>query len=107
MTTFNPGDWWPRPEWPGRGGGSRRPEQHNQEVARRWGASVAFCLCFASLVPAELFLSAFAALLMVAAVAAATFACIEQEHPFAPHLTAWDEAALSLASSLGLLVWLG
>jgi hypothetical protein len=68
---------------------------------------VAFCLCFASLAPPHVVPFAFAGLLFLAGIASAGLAALRGDHLLAPHLTAWDEAALLFAASFGLHLWLG
>lgn len=59
---------------------------------------MAFCLCFASLAPQpDHFAAALSGLFALAALASVGLALATREHPASPHLTAWDEAALSLA----------
>jgi hypothetical protein len=67
--------------------------------------AVAFCFCFAALGPPSLFASAFAGLLVVAAIASTALACLQGHSPLARHLTGWDEAAWSLVLSLALGAW--
>jgi hypothetical protein len=106
MAVFDPNDWW--------AGGSRfkpedqhrRPEEINREVVTRWLASVALCLCFAALAPVEHLHVAFAVLLIGASVASAGLALKRRDAFYNPHhLTAWDEAMLSLAAGLALFLW--
>ena len=106
MAAFDPNDWfdgrsWFRPPEPR----SRRPEDINREVVHRWLAAVAICLCFAGLGPPAHLPLAFAGLLLVAALASAGVAVMRGERPMSPHLTGWNEAALSLALGLGVGLW--
>ncbi len=106
MAAFDPIDWFDGRSWlrpPERR--SRRPGDINREVVHRWLAAVAFCLCFAGLSPPAHLPLAFAGLLLVAALASAGVALVRGERPMSPHLTAWDEAALSLALGLGVGLW--
>jgi hypothetical protein len=104
MSTFDPRDWipsgWARDR-------ERRPQELDREVVGRWLTALAFCLCFAALAPSGLFLTAFAGLLLVAGLASAGLALIRGDPVLARHLTAWDEAAWSLALGLALALWLG
>ncbi len=43
----------------------------------------------------------------LAGIASTGLAALRGDRPLAPHLTAWDEAALLFALSLGLHLWLG
>jgi hypothetical protein len=105
MTTLNRRDWPRLPDWldPDR----RSPREINREVLQRCCMVVAFCLCFAGLAPPDLLLFAFAGLLFLAGIASISLAVLRRDNPLAPHLTAWDEAALLFAASLGLRLWLG
>ncbi len=108
MIPFNPQDWTGGPGWSGqRNDDRRRPGELNREAALRWLAGAAFCLCFAALGPPHLILRAFAGLLFIAALASAVVGTLRAEDPFAPHLTSWDEAAVSLLVCIGLWLWLG
>jgi len=110
MAVFDPNDWWGQDSWFGSSAARekrRTAGELNRETVQRWLTSVAFCLCFASLGPVGLFTKAFAGLLIVAALASIAVAILRREQPLSPHLTSWDEAALSLALSLGLMVWPG
>jgi hypothetical protein len=91
--------------WDQRDGERRRPKEISREVIHRWLASLALCLCFAALRPIEHLPLSLAGLLLVAAVASMGVALVRGESPFRQHLTAWDEAALSLTVSLGLWLW--
>ena len=105
MTTFNPRDWWDPFGWfesPKRS----RPADLNREITSRWTFAVAFCLCIASLAPADLFAGALAGLLFLAGLASMALACLQGHEPRAKHLTAWDEASWSLTISMGLQAWL-
>ncbi len=104
MTTLNPCDWPRLPDWldPDR----RSPREITQEVLERCCMVVAFCLCFASLAPPHVMSFAFASLLFLAGIASMGLAALRGDHPLASHLTAWDEAALLFAASLGLHLWL-
>jgi hypothetical protein len=107
MTVFNPRGWSGLPhgiEPHDRRG--RRPGDLNRETVQRWIMAAAFCLCFASLAPASMMPLAFAGLLFIAGLASICLAYMRGDHPLAPHLTAWDEAAFSLAVSLFLVLWL-
>ena len=108
MVTFDPRDWLGPSGRFGRGtGAGRRSRDLNRETAGRWAAAMAFCLCFASLAPAPLFPFALSGLLFLASCASIGVALVQRTPPLAPHLTAWDEAAWSLAASLALQLWLG
>ena len=108
MAVFDPNDWWEGPSWLTRPARRerRRPEEINRLVGQRWLATAAFCLCFASLGPPGHLALTFAGLLLAAALASSGVALITRERPSSPHLTAWDEAALSLAVALGTGLWL-
>jgi hypothetical protein len=107
MAVFDPNDWWDGRFWlaPADHRERRRANAINREVAQRWLAALAFCLCFASLGPPDQVPLAFAGLLLLAGLVAAAAAFARREHPLSPHLTAWDEAAWSLTLSLGLAHW--
>ncbi len=108
MVPFDPGDWtgghgW----WHQRGQDRRKPEEISQEVIHRWLAILALCFCFSALGSIEHLPMSFAGLLLVAALASIGAALVRGEQPSSEHLTAWDEAALSLCVSLGLWLWFG
>jgi hypothetical protein len=109
MAVFDPNDWWSRRSWfaPDEARDRRRSEDVNREALHRWLAVVAFCLCFAGLGPVGHLPWVFAGLLVAAAFASAAVALANREHPLSGHLTAWDEAAWSLALGLGVAVWFG
>ncbi len=106
MTTFNPRDWPRLPDWLDPREDRRSPREITREVLQRCCMVVAFCLCFASLAPPDVIPFAFAGLLFPAGVASTGLAALRGDRPLAPHLTAWDEAALLFAASLGLHLWL-
>jgi hypothetical protein len=108
MVLFGPRDWmgghgW----WDQRGQDQRKPEEISREVIHRWLAILALCFCFAALGPIEHLPLSLAGLLLVAALASMGAALVRGEKPSNQHLTAWDEAALSLCVSLGLWLWFG
>ena len=108
MVPFDLGDWmgghgW----WHQRGPDRRKPEEINREVVYRWLVIVALCLCFAALGPIAHLPLSLAGLLLVAGLASMGAARVRGEKPTSEHLTAWDEAALSLCVSLGLWLWFG
>jgi hypothetical protein len=107
MAVFNPNDWWAGGSWLKSVQQDRRhPEEINREVVSRWLASVALCLCFAALGPVERLQVTFAVLLIMAGMASAGLALLRREaFCTAHHLTAWDEATLSLVAGLALLLW--
>jgi hypothetical protein len=107
MAVFDPNDWWDSRSWftPADRRERRRAGDINREVTQRWLAAAAFCLCFASLGPADQLPLAFAGLLLVAGLAAALLALARHEHPLSQHLTSWDQAAWSLTLGLGLTLW--
>ncbi|WP_201861349.1 hypothetical protein [Microvirga soli] len=109
MAVFDPNDWWAGGSWfKPADQDRRRPEEINREVVSRWLAAVALCLCFAALAPMEQLHRVFAVLLLGAGVASAGLALIRREAFYNPrHLTAWDEAMLSLAVGLALFLWNG
>ena len=108
MAVFDPNDWWAGGPWFKPADQDRRPEEINREVVSRWLTAVALCLCFAALAPAEQLYRVFAVLLVGAGVASAGLALIRREAFYNPHhLTAWDEAMLSLAAGLALFLWNG
>jgi hypothetical protein len=107
MALFDPNEWWSPEGWSRaplrRARAPRCAVEINREVARRWLAGAAFCLCFACLAPPALIPAAFAGLMGLAGLASVGLALLRREHPLEPaHLTAWDEAALFFAVSLGL-----
>jgi hypothetical protein len=107
MAIFNPQGCSGLPRWTDPPEHRRRkPGDLNRETAQRWTMSAAFCLCFASLAPANMMPLAFAGLLFIAGLGSVCLAYVRGDHPLAPHLTAWDEAAFSLAASLCLYLWL-
>ena len=100
MDAFDPRDWRRVPAWlVGAQQDRRRPQEKNREAAQRWLVALSFCCCFASLAPAQLFPLALAGLLLLAGIASIAVACLQRHSPFAPTLTAWDEAAWSFAAS--------
>ncbi len=106
MVPFDPRDWiggqgW----WHERDQNRCKPEEISREVMHRWLASLALCLCFALLGPVDHLPLSLAGLLLIAAIASIGLALVRGESPFSRHLTAWDEAALSLTVSLGLWLW--
>jgi len=108
MVPFDPRDWmggqgW----WHERDENRRKPEEISREVIHRWLASLALCLCFALVGPVAHLPLSLAGLLLIAAIASIGLALVRRESPFCDHLTAWDEAALSLTVSLGLWLWFG
>jgi hypothetical protein len=107
VTTFNPHDWPRLPDWFDPREGRRSPREINREALERCCMAVAFCLCFAALPPPHLMPYAFAGLLFLAGLASISFAILRGDQLLAPHLTAWDEAALLCTASLGLHLWLG
>jgi hypothetical protein len=107
MTPFNPQGWHRLPDWFDPREDRRSPREITQEVLERCYMVVAFCLCFASLAPPDVISLAFANLLLLAGIASTGLAALRGDHPLAPHLTAWDEAALLFATSFGLHLWLG
>jgi len=107
MAVFDPNDWWSPQAWAGtpwlRKGDARRAAERNRAVVHRWTAIAAFCLCFASLAPQPDHVpAALSGLFALAALASVGLALATREHPASPHLTAWDEAALSLAVATAL-----
>jgi hypothetical protein len=107
MAPFNPQDWPRLPDWLDPRENRQSPREITQEVLERCCMVVAFCLCFASLAPPHVVPFAFAGLLFLAGIASAGLAALRGDHLLAPHLTAWDEAALLFAASFGLHLWLG
>jgi hypothetical protein len=107
MTTLNPRDWPRLPDWLDPHEHRRSREEINREALERCCMAVAFCLCFAALAPLALMPFAFAGLLFLAGVASVSLAVLRGDQPLAPHLMAWDEAALLFTASLGLRLWLG
>ena len=107
MTPFNPQDWHRLPKWLDPRENQRSPREISREVLERCCMVVAFCLCFASLAPLDVIPFAFAGLLFLAGIASTGLAALRGDRPLAPHLTAWDEAALLFALSLGFRLWLG
>lgn len=108
MVPFNPHDWTGGSGWfDRRNDHSRKPGDGNREAVQRWLTTSAFCLCFAALGPPHLILHAFAGLQVVAAFASVAVAVLRGDDPNAPHLTSWDEAAVSLLVSIGLQWALG
>jgi hypothetical protein len=107
MTTFNPRDWPRLPDWLDPHEDRRSPREINREALERCCMVLAFCLCFAALAPSHLMPFALAGLLFVAAIASVSLAILRADQPLAPHLTAWDEAALLFTASHGLHLWLG
>ena len=107
MTTLNPRDWRRLPDWLDPHEHRRSPQEINREALERCCMAVAFCLCFAALAPLALMPFAFAGLLFLAGIASVSLAVLRGDRPLAPHLTAWDEAALLFTASLGLRLWLG
>ncbi len=94
MTPFNRQNWSRLPDWLDPREDRRSPREITQEVLERCCMVVAFCLCFAGL-------------LFLAGIASTGLAALRGNRPLAPHLTAWDEAALLFALSLGFRLWLG
>jgi len=107
MTTLNPRDWPRLPDWLDPHEHRRSPREINREALERCCMAVAFCLCFAALAPLHLIPYAFAGLLFLAGIASLSLAALRGDQPLAPHLTAWDEAALLFTAGLGLRLWLG
>jgi hypothetical protein len=107
MTPFNRQNWSRLPDWLDPREDRRSPREITQEVLERCCMVVAFCLCFAGLAPPDVIPFAFAGLLFLAGIASMGLAALRGDRPLAPHLTAWDEAALLLVLSLGLRLWLG
>jgi hypothetical protein len=108
MVPFDPRDWMGGQGWWDQGDHDRRkPEEISREVIHRWLASLALCLCFALFGPVEHLPLSLAGLLLIAAIASVAVALVRRDSPFSRHLTAWDEAALSLTISLGLWLWFG
>ena len=107
MAPFNPQDWPRLPDWLDPRENRQSPREITQEVLERCCMVVAFCLCFASLAPPHVAPFAFAGLLFLAGIASAGLAALRGDHLLAPHLTAWDEAALLFTASFGLHLWLG
>jgi hypothetical protein len=106
MVPFDPRDWMGGQGWWRECDQNRRkPEEISREVMHRWLASLALCLCFALLGPVDHLPLSLAGLLLIAAIASIGLALVRGESPFSRHLTAWDEAALSLTVSLGLWLW--
>ena len=68
---------------------------------------MAFCLSLPALARPHLMPFALAGLLCLAAIASVSLAVLRADQPLAPHLTAWDEAALLFTASHGLHLWLG
>jgi hypothetical protein len=103
MTPYDPRDWWSPGFWFGQDPDEKRkPADLTREGLQRWAVSLAFCACFAALGPAGAMAATFSALLGMAALASAGIAMVRRDHPLAPYVTGWDEAALSLVLSLGL-----
>ncbi|WP_114948291.1 hypothetical protein [Microvirga calopogonii] len=107
MTSFKRRDWPRLPDWLDPHDGRRSLREINREALERYCLVLAFCLCFAALVPVPLMPFAFAGLLFLAGIASVSLAGLRGERPLASHLTAWDEAALLFTMSLGLRLWLG
>ncbi len=107
MTTFNPRDWPRLPDWLDPHQDRRSPQEMKREALERCCMALAFCLCFAALVPPHLMPFAFAGLLFLAGIASLSLAVLRGERLLSSHLTAWDEAALLFTVSLGLCLWLG
>ena len=108
MIPFFPREWWKPSRWSQRPVvRRRRPEDLNRAAITRWITALAFCVCFAALAPAPVFLVTLANLLLLAGVASVGVAALQKEHPLSPHFTAWDEAAWSATVSFGLRAWLG
>jgi hypothetical protein len=102
MAPFNPQDWPRLPDWLDPRENRQSPREITQDVLERCCMVVAFCLCFASLPPPHVVPFAFAGLLFLAGIASAGLAALRGDHLLAPHLTAWDEAALLFTASFGL-----
>ena len=107
MTPFNPQDWSRLPDWLDPREDRRSPREITQEVLERCCVVVAFCLYFAGLVQPDVIPFAFAGLLFLAVITSTGLAALRGDRPLAPDLTAWDEAALLYALSLGFRLWLG
>jgi hypothetical protein len=108
MTPYDPRDWWSFDFWFGQDPDEKRkPADLTREGLQRWALSLAFCACFAALSPADAVAATFSALAALAALASAVVAVLRREHPLAPRFTGWDEAALSLAVSLGVQLAMG
>lgn len=107
MTPFNRRDWPRLPDWLVPHDGRRSLREINREALERCCLVLAFCLCFAALVPVPLMPFVLAGLLFLAGAASVSLAVLLGEWPLASHLTAWDEAALLFTMSLGLRLWLG
>jgi hypothetical protein len=107
MTPFDSPDWPRLPDWLDPRENRRSPREITQEVLQRCCMVVAFCLCFASLAPPHVIPFAFSDLLFLAGITSTGLAVLRGDHPLAPYLTAWDEAALLFATSFGLHLWLG
>ena len=108
MAVFDPNDWRDRWSWlhsKTKPEEHRRPEGINREVATRWLASTALCLCFAVLVPSAQLGLSFGLLLIAAALSSVCLAALRGEPFQAPHLTAWDEALASSAMGLLVVLW--
>jgi hypothetical protein len=104
MNPLDPQDWWGLPPWLDPDESRRRSRSdQNREAVERWMSLAMLCLCFAVLSPAALMPIAFAVLMGVTGSGLAAFAYWRRDSLFAPHLTAWDEAALSLAVAFGLI----
>jgi hypothetical protein len=101
MTTFNPGDWWPRD----RNKGQRRQRDTRQDnIGAEAALSVALCVCFAALAPPALMPAVLAALLLVAAIAWVGVSLLHGIPPGGKRATSWDAALLCAAASLLLQV---
>ena len=107
MTPFNRRDWPRLPDWLDPHDGRRSLSEINREALERCCLVLAFCLCFAALVPVSLMPFAFAGLLFLAGIASVSLAVLRGDRPLTSHLTAWDEATLLFTVSLGLCLWLG
>jgi len=106
MNPLDPQDWWGLPPWLDSDECRRRSRSdRNREAVERWISLAMLCLCFAALSPAALMPIAFAVLMGVTAGGLAALAYWRGDSLFAPHLTAWDEAALSLTLAFGLFAW--
>ena len=66
MTPFNRRDWPRLPDWLDPHDGRRSLREINREALERCCLVLAFCVCFASLVPVPLMPFAFAGLLFLA-----------------------------------------
>lgn len=86
--------------WPLKSPTPQSPQARNTACLYRFGITVVLCLLFASVVPGGSVAAVLRSLLWMAAVVAAILGLIAREHPRAPTLTRWDEAAGHMALSL-------